>query len=226
MTTPQGSFWQSDPEYHGVILEAGSLRLAVSPNGKRYMLQECVSGVCRLLHHRKRLSDLLPVLPEQIASKLKGVPDNPLQYPRFWAGDMAAQGLRVRCANNERDEYSGVIASQGDFRLSVLSPRPRFALQQRDASGVWRNVVTSVRKAPIQDVLLSNLHPSHRAAMFCHKPGLMSAVVRLPEYASSYSGRRPEALSQAVRLPRKGDKRPASKKRLLPVPEKRSGSDR
>lgn len=213
MTHAQQSFWQHDPDYHGTLIQNGSHRLAISPNGKRYLLQERSGDGFTVRHHRKRLSDLLPDLPQEITAKIEGLPDDPAQYRRPWADAMEAQALRVKRANYSRDEYAGVIAAQGDVRLSLLVDRPRFALQYRDRSGAWQNVVTSIGKTAIHDVVFSTFHPNHRAAMFGNKSALMSAVVRLPEYALQYTARRPETLSKAASLSREGASRPKAGKR-------------
>lgn len=221
MSQAEKSFWQHEPEYHGSLVESGSYRLAISPNGKRYLLQERGGEGFTVRHHRKRLHDLLPDLPQEIAAKVEGLPDDPTQYRRPWADAIEAQSLRLRRANYTRDEYAGVIATDGDVRLCFLVDRPRFALQHVDKFGVWRNVATSIGKSAIHCVLFSNLHESHRAAICCNRPALMSAVVRLPEYASQYAARRPEKLAQAAYLPRKVGTQPSARKR---PPAARSGS--
>ena len=83
----QGPFFQDNPDYHGVLCGDEVLRLAISPNGLRYLLQmQLPGGFFRVVSWRKRLSALLPHMPETLAMQAGAeLPDDPADVPRPWA---------------------------------------------------------------------------------------------------------------------------------------------
>lgn len=112
-------FWQDDPDYHGVLFRDGALRLAVSPNGKRYLLQERgADGRFVVVRWRKSLSALVAFLPEGIKwDALVSLPDDPRAFVRPWADAMAAQSERLK-AFASANRRSAMIKS-AQYRLSA-----------------------------------------------------------------------------------------------------------
>jgi hypothetical protein len=219
----QNRFWQISDNYHGVIASDDPFRLAVSPNGKRYVLQvpwfdkEHGLTFWALITWRKSLSKLLPDVPARLAAKLPDdLPDDPAQFVRPWADEIEATRRRFRQAIPIRDEFAGVIAKGDVARLVWLPPvaegasggrkaRPARYAFQAPYRGKWRNVTTA-RKAPLlRAVLTGSLEPSSPGAVAAGDPILSAAVEELPEEASEYRGRVVEtlaALSAEMEAPR------------------------
>jgi hypothetical protein len=115
----QGPFFQENPEYHGSLCSDGVFRLAISPNGLRYLLQmqSPGGGSFRVVSWRKRLSALLPHMPETLAMQA-GVelPDDPADVPRPWAQASADASAKLSA---EWDAYKALPA-----RKRKLARRP------------------------------------------------------------------------------------------------------
>lgn len=198
-------FWQHAPEYHGALANAGDYRLTISPNGKRYQVQRRAVGpngpAYSVVKWRKSLDLLRSDIPAALASVMPSdLPDNPAEFPRPWASEMSAASDRFRKAIPSGDEFAGVIANGKRARLVWLAPLkdgargPRYALQVKDA-GKWANVAQSQRASYLHAVVFGRLHETQPAAPACCDVALQSAVCRLPESASEYSGRKPESLA-------------------------------
>jgi len=206
-------FWQISDNYHGVIASHGCLRVAVSPNGKRYLVQlsyfDKERGVTLwgVRRWRKSLSMLLPYVPAPLAAKLPDdLPDDVAHFVRPWAHEMEATRSRFRQAIPTRDEFAGVIAKGDVARLVWLAPVPEGASGGRKARGAryafqapyrgaWRNVTTA-RKAPLlRAVVAGSLEPSNPGAVAAGDPILSAAVAELPEEAAEYRGRVVETLA-------------------------------
>lgn len=199
-------FWQSAPEYHGALANAGDYRLSISPNGKRYQVQKRATGpdgLCYIVvKWRKSLDRLRPDIPAAVASVMPSdLPDDPGEYVRPWASDISAASDRVRKAMPSGDGFAGVIANGKRARLVWLAPLkggargPRYALQVKDG-GRWANVALSQRASYLHAVVFGRLHETHPAAAACGDRALQSAVCRLSESAVDYAGRRPESLAE------------------------------
>ena len=216
-------FWQISDNYHGVIASDDPFRVAVSPNGKRYVLQvpwfdkEHGLTFWAVITWRKSLSKLLRDVPARLAAKLPDdLPDDAAQFVRPWAHEIEATRRRFRQAIPIRDEFAGVIAKGDVSRLVWLAPvaegasrgrKPRGARYafQSFKRGAWRNDITA-RKAPLlRAVLAGSLEPSHPGAVAAGDPILSAALEELPEEAAEYCGRVVEtlaALSAEMEAPR------------------------
>jgi len=91
-------FRQHLPEYHGVLVNAGEVRLSVSANGSRYLLQQASGDVYTVHRWRKSLRLLWPDLPEPIraAAQAAALPDDPGQLSRPWAEAQAKASAEYR----------------------------------------------------------------------------------------------------------------------------------
>lgn len=214
-TQTQTSFFQEQAGYHGVLRSAGDWRLAISPNGTRYLLQERqASGEYLVRRWRKQLSKLLPDLPSEIIVQgVKVLPENPGDYERPWASAMKAQGERVKRALCSSESYAGVIAASGGVRLSIAPNGCKYLLQERSDWGAWQTLVSSANRSAIFDIVFSRLHLDHKAVSASRNPALMNAVALLPERATSYRGKAPERLSEALKVAQGGGR---SEKRARP----------
>ena len=206
-------FWQISDNYHGVIASDGPLRVAVSPNGKRYDLQgswfDKERGVTfwGVRTWRKSLAKLLPDVPARLAAKLPAdLPDDPAQFVRPWAHEIEATRSRFRQAIPTRDEFAGVIAKGDVARLVWLAPVPEGASRGRKSRGAryafqapyrgaWRNVTTARKAVLLRAVLAGSLEPSNPGAVAAGDPILSAAVEELPDEASEYRGRVVETLA-------------------------------
>jgi len=209
----QNRFWQISDNYHGVIASDDPFRVAVSPNGKRYVLQvpwfdkEHGLTFWALITWRKSLSKLLRDVPAGLAAKLPDdLPDDPAHFVRPWAHEIEATRRRFRQAIPIRDEFAGVIAKGDVARLVWLAPvaegasggrKPRGARYAFQAfkRGAWRNVVTARKAALLRAVLAGSLDPSNPGAVAAGDPILSAAVEELPEEAAEYRGRVVETLA-------------------------------
>jgi len=181
-------WWQASPDYHGALCEAGDCRLAVSPNGSRYLLQARLpSGFYRVRNWRNRLGLLLPDMPEQLAQAARLLPDDPGEVERPWRDEMSALSQRIRRSNARRDEYSGVIAGDERARLVVSPKGNRYLLQERGPDR-WDVVVTSKTVGPIWEAVAYHVPPGDRLAMVARSSAVMGACMRLPKRASDYRG--------------------------------------
>ena len=206
-------FWQMSDNYHGVIASDGPLRFAVSPNGKRYVLQsslfdkECGVTVWAVMAWRKSLSMLLPDVPARLAAKLPAdLPDDPAQFVRPWAHEIEAMRRRLREAIPTRDEFMGVIAKGDVARLVWLPPvaerasplrkaRPARYAFQAFKRGAWRNVTTALKAPLLRAVVAGSVEPSDPGAVAAGDPILSAAVEELPDEAAEYRGRVVETLA-------------------------------
>lgn len=181
-------FWQASPDYHGALCEAGDCRLAVSPNGSRYLLQARLpSGFYRVRNWRNRLGLLLPDLPEELAEAVRLLPDDPGEVERPWRDEMRALSQRVRKSNVRRDDYSGVIAGDDRARL-VISPKgERYLLQERGPDR-WEVLVTTKTVGRVWEAVAYHVPPGDRLAMVARSAAVMNACTRLPKRASDYRG--------------------------------------
>lgn len=197
-------FWQAADDYHGALVEAEGVRLAISPNGKRYLYQaRTEAGDYGVRRHRNRLSKLVPDLPEAITSQgLDHLPDDPSDYSRPWAAETEALRERVRAAHRSHEAYAGVIACDGPVRLIWQDDPARYALQVRSPEG-WRSVVTSQGASRLCDVVYGRVLPdSDRRAPCVGVRAFKAALSVLPAEASAYRGPRPERIAQvAVQRP-------------------------
>ena len=186
--TDDSRWWQSSPDYHGTLCEAGDCRLAVSPNGSRYLLQaRTLSGFYRVRNWRSRLGLLLPDLPQEIADAARLLPDDPGEVERPWRDEMRSLSQRVRRSNARRDEYSGVIGGDASARL-VISPKgTRYLLQERGPDR-WDVVVTSRTVGPIWEAVAYHVPPGDRLAKVARSAAVMNVCVRVPKRASDYRG--------------------------------------
>jgi len=134
-------FFQASPVYHGVLASSGDVRLAVSPNGQRYLLQVRGRDGFRVVRWRKALSLLAPDVPPELRRALEGLPELPGDVHRPWAASMAAERERLWRSVPSRDQYDRVIAADGGARLA-RSPKGRSLwLQVQACSGAeWRTV--------------------------------------------------------------------------------------
>lgn len=101
-----GPFWLADPTYHGVLVDAGALRVSVSPNGKRYVLQRRTEqgwfANVAMVASRDALVARLPgdvPLPDVLA-----LPERPGFVPRPWAEAMKAASDAARRFHESRRE--------------------------------------------------------------------------------------------------------------------------
>lgn len=110
-------FFKSSPDYHGVLCRAGDWRVAISPNGLRYLCQEMAQGSFFDVAARARLSSLVPVLPPDLAALLPvGLPDDPAEFDRPWVQAMAQASARLR---EEWRQYRALPAAK-----RKVAPRP------------------------------------------------------------------------------------------------------
>jgi hypothetical protein len=184
----ESRWWQGSPDYHGTLCELGDNRLAVSPNGSRYLFQTRMpSGWYRVRNWRKRLGLLLPDLPDALADAARLLPDDPGSVERPWREEMSALSLRVRRSSARRDEYAGVIGGDEQARL-VISPKgDRYLLQERGPDR-WDVVVTSKTVGPIWEAVAYHVPPGDRLVMVARSAAVMRACTVVPKRAADYRG--------------------------------------
>jgi len=206
-------FWQMSDNYHGVIASDDPFRVAVSPNGKRYVLQvpwfdkELGVTFWAVVTWRKSLSKLLRDVPARLAAKLPDdLPDDVAHFVRPWAHEMEATRRRFRQAIPTRDEFMGVIAKGDVARLVWLAPvaerasplrkaRPARYAFQAFKRGKWRNLTTARKAQLLRAVVAGSLDPSNPGAVAAGDPILSAAVEELPDEAADYRGRVVETLA-------------------------------
>lgn len=133
----QAAFYQAEPFYHGVLVEAGDHRFAVSPNGKRYLWQaRCADGSWAVERWRKTLSALRAVV--DLPKAAEAYPDDPRNVHRPWAEQAAEDAARLAAVNTSRDGYAGAIATDGALRVVVLPLGLQYALQIWSRSHGWQ----------------------------------------------------------------------------------------
>lgn len=200
-----GPFWQASPEYHGVLRDWQAARLAVSPNGKRYLIQKPQGAAYRVARWRKSLRLLLPDLPQDVAEWAnRSLPDDPQSVPRLWADSMLAASERVKKTLASRDEYAGVIRDFGDGLRLILTGAQRYAVQQRGQDGAWYGVASASSSFRLIGLAFSRLPDDDRRAVMCGHKALQSALVRLPEMAAQYAAPRAETPQEALQAIRAG----------------------
>lgn len=196
--------WQASPAYHGVLVEAGEHRLIVSPNGKRYNLQERdADGAFDVINWRKSLALLLPDLPPKIMEKgadiLSKLPDDPLEYERHWAGEIQATVEAFEEAKPSSDRYSGVIANGSKTRLVfVPGSRPVYAVQRKTHQG-WKRVYGSKRASLlIQFAMRERQTGTERAKDAEMVWRFVPELAGLRDLAADYEGRRPKRFTELI----------------------------
>lgn len=138
----QSRFWQAAPDFHGVIAEKGRWRVAVSPNGKRYLLQWAApDGTFAVGGAGKTLGGLLKSAarsacddwPGLLARLPAGLPHQASDYPRPWADEAAALRRRLAATSPDHEIYAGVLFRDGRSRWRVArNPLgSRFLIQER-----------------------------------------------------------------------------------------------
>ena len=196
-------FWQDGKEYHGVLALAHPHRLAISPNGKRYLLQRVAQAEGRevwgVVKWRKLLPALLPDLPGSVLSAMpEGLPDDPQEYARPWAAAMKAQGERVKRSLPRDDAYSGEIWRQGDVRLVASQTGRSYGAQLRRGQR-WEYFARGAFASELRERIERALSPD------CAAP-ILGQLDLMPERARDYGARRVESIETATRLP--GSARP------------------
>lgn len=198
----RSEFWQDASDYHGVLCSNGALRLAVSPNGARYLLQSrglsqgrVIWGVIRW---RKQMAKLVPDLPPELAVFAASLPDNPADLPRPWADAIKAQGLAVRQSNIASNEYAGVIAAGDDWRLIISNINPVFVAQVPSGPG-WAWVAASKTRDGLRRSVAKADKGRYRSAENGRKRSLLAAVESLPETAAEKLRSAPPPLADVVR---------------------------
>lgn len=196
-------FWQDGKEYHGVLALAHPHRLAISPNGKRYLLQKAGQFEGReiwgVVKWRKLLPALLPDLPGPVLLAMpEGLPDDPQDYARPWASAMKAQGQRVRRALPHDDAYSGEVWRQGDVRLVVSQTGTSYGAQIRRGRR-WDYVARASLVPKLRLLIERALSPDCAAS-------ILEQLDSMPERARDFSGPAVETIDAAARLP--GGERP------------------
>ena len=165
-----------------MIAQAGHVRLSVSPNGKRYLLQVCEAGHWgRVARWRKSLALLLPDVPAALRKLVPhDLPDDPREFPRPWAEETRRKRDRMAAALPASSSYAGVIFDGGDWRLIWL-PDPVYACQvpNRDGYKIAAQGETVDRLAARMAVL-----GEHFPELL--DPAAIEAVERLPALASDY----------------------------------------
>ena len=180
--TPPENFWQASATYHGVIACHGDLRLSVSPNGKRYLLQVRQAGHWgRVARWRKSLRLLLPDVPDTLRALLPDdLPDDPREFPRSWAAETVARAERMAAALPASSSYAGVIFDGGNWRLIWLAG-PVYACQV--ASGRGFKIAAqgeTVDRLAARMLVVGEHFPE------LVEPAAIEAVERLPALASDY----------------------------------------
>ncbi|MCA1775525.1 MAG: hypothetical protein LC676_07945 [Loktanella sp.] len=180
--TPPENYWQASATYHGVIACHGDLRLSVSPNGKRYLLQVKQAGMWgRVARWRKSLRLLLPDVPETLRARLpEGLPDDPRQFPRPWAVETSSRAERMAAALPASASYAGVIFDGGDWRLIWLHG-PVYACQVRNGRGFKIAAQGETVERLAARMLVVGEHFPELVA-----PAAIEATERLPALAADY----------------------------------------
>jgi len=196
MTEAGSQFWQASPDYHGVLKVAPPYRLAVSPNGKRYILQDEKGGP--VLKHRKMLCLLLDDLPDNLRQWAQdNLPDDPSEVPRSWETSMRQLGEARASVNARRDGYAGVIACNGQARLAVSPTLKTYMLQVRGPSGEWTTARSARSMDGVWSVVMYSQHPESDLAAFARKPAFMSVLPGLPHRPSNVGGKIAKRLAEA-----------------------------
>lgn len=198
---PASAFWQDAPGYHGVLAVVDPWRLAISPNGKRYLLQERDGDCWTVRRWRKLLSLLLPDLPADLRAVMpEGLPEWPETYPRPWVEAVEARRQRVERARWQSDAYAGEIRRCGNARVCIRADGQRYLLQVADGP-IWRQVASASYAYPLWSLVASWLPPEHRAAEVAGNWDLANALKSLPDRAADYRGAKPERIATAAKLP-------------------------
>lgn len=206
----EAEFWQGSDVYHGEIARAGAHRLAVSPNGKRYVLQTGGPQGWAVQRWRKALRLLLPDLPAELAALLPELPDDPERLPRPWAQEMVALSQRLHSVQLGGDSFAGVLWSAGELRLVRYRAQrgESYAVQTRGRDG-WSIVTQARTAARLFDAVNQRYPEGHRLFGVGMDRGLRSAVLRLrarPEDMPGSAPRRPAEVRVSPKRPRRGGK--------------------
>lgn len=163
-------FFQASDAYHGVIARAGAERLAVSPNGARYLLQARGEGnEWAVTRHRQRLSVLLPVVPAPLVPATQGLPEWARDFVRPWAEDMERRRRECRAAFPSVDEYAGQIVRDGLRRVVVSPDGGAYVLQRRQAKG-WVPVARAKSKRDFLELRLRSAALADAAEALPERP--------------------------------------------------------
>jgi len=198
-------FWQSSPDYHGVLAEAGLHRLTVSPNGKRYQIQRRLDGpqgpAYAVLKWRKALSLLGPDLPADLAAVVPALPELASDVVRPWAHATESASARFKRVIPLSDTYAGVIAVGENARLVWMhpaqgSPRsaPSYCLQVRSVGKRWEPVSRSVSTARLLDIFSGDVSLGSSFDFLLGDKVLTEVLHSLPARAKDYQGAKPERL--------------------------------
>lgn len=207
-------FWQDGETYHGELARVGDWRLSVSPNGKRYVLQERHGESWVVRRWRKVLSALWADIPPELARELSNLPEEPERVPRPWATAMHELGARMRKASVASDDFAGTIwrGECGELRLvrAELQRGHVYAVQSRERGGSWKVLTQALTAARLFDAVNTRYPEGHRLTRVGMHKGLRSFIVRLPARACDAPGKPPErpADVRVVREPIRGSRTP------------------
>jgi hypothetical protein len=182
------SFFQDSPNYQGVLASCADFRLAISPNGKRYLLQVPGSGgLYKNKSWRNNLAKLIPDLPAGLLSVASELPDDPAFVPRPWDKRITAQAARVLAARFDSDSYSGSVFLHGSVRVVITPDKSAYIVQVR-SSDRWHKVASVDRASRLPVALRS----AGASAL------LLESVWSLPDDPSDYRGKLPELLADVL----------------------------
>ena len=175
-------FWQASDSYHGVIVSDGAMRLSVSPNGKRYLLQVNENGDwSRVVRWRKSLALLQPDVPNTLRAMMPdGLPDDPRDYRRPWADEVDALRERMARASPLSARYAGVIESGEGWRL-VWVLQPAYAVQVPKGKG-WTNAAIGEDRAALR----ASMSRQSDAVPVLVDPAIHAALERCEDAAADY----------------------------------------
>lgn len=221
------SFWQRDADYHGVLLADGDLRLIVSPNGKRYLLQRAAIGpkgekTYMVLRHRKWLSKLVSDLPQGMAETATAtLPENACDFPRPWAAAMKAQSDRVKAASLVNNAYAGEIVRFHENTVRIIiryvgEGKLAYAIQQCFIGQYWEGIA---KAATIQGLIEAIAKPSgvvggFRGEVITLTDEMRGHLAALPDNPQDWDGELPEPIKVAASL--RSRKKTAQPSKALP----------
>lgn len=184
---------QNAPDYSGVVRCWGRKRLAVSPTGRRYLIQEYVpeANSFRIVHWAKTGSKLAQRAPELRKLIAKGVlPENPAEAAPETVAKRAAEDRGGKAYPEFRCDYDRVIVQEGRLRIAI-SPDADAYLWQAAATysgtrtlrpNTWRTIFRSSSASGLEGHIAEAriIWPSHFEAE--GKPSkLEMAIAHLPE---------------------------------------------
>lgn len=197
----RGPFRAHCPEYHGVLALAVNVRLIVSPNGGRYELQDPRGDDWCMFTWSKSLSGLRAKVcaPTWAALDVSGLPESPQEVHRPWADAMAAASREARAVSPFRDEYRGVIATSGRYRLILLPAGDRYGVQYRDAGTGWQSPSIKGNRDEVRAAIVRNGEPFPVGRYARSVPSaLVDVCEALPLHAADWLNG-PETRSEARR---------------------------